>query len=96
MEEAEGNKSPTSSSRIWWLERDLECGVGERGRERKMKASAAVTSERVKRERGKGRREKRRRRLVRLAKTGSTGFAAACTVKCAENDVVCAENLPHW
>jgi hypothetical protein len=29
-------------------------------------------------------------------KTGSTGFAAVWTVKHAENDVDCAENLPHW
>jgi hypothetical protein len=49
-----------------------------------VKVTAAVTNERVKSERGKGRREKRRRRLVRLTKTGSissetgsTSFAAA-------------------
>jgi hypothetical protein len=56
-----------------------------------VKATAAKTNERVKREEGKGRREKRRWRLVKLTKTGSTGstgFAAACTVKRAEN-------LPH-
>ena len=67
-----------------------------------MKATAAVTNERVKRERGKWRREKRRQRLVKLTKTGSTGpetgstgFAAACTGKRAENDIDYAENLPH-
>jgi hypothetical protein len=26
MEKVEGNKSPTNSTRICWLERDLECG----------------------------------------------------------------------
>jgi hypothetical protein len=67
-----------------------------------VKATTAITNERVKIERGMERREKRRRRLVRLTKTGSTGseagstgFAAACTVKRTENDVDCAENLPH-
>ena len=67
-----------------------------------MKATAAVTNERVKRERGEGRREKRSQRLVKLTKigstsseTGSTSFAAACTVKRVENDVDCASNLPH-
>jgi hypothetical protein len=38
--------------------------------ERWVKASAAVTNERVKRERGKERREKRRRRLVRAPRGG--------------------------
>jgi hypothetical protein len=71
-------------------------------RERRVKASAAVTSERVKRERGKERREKGRRRLVKLTKTGSTGseigstgFAAACTVNAQKTTFDCAENLAH-
>jgi hypothetical protein len=75
----------------------------EREGERRVKASATVTSERVKRERREERRENRRRRLVKLTKTGSTGsetgstgFAAVCTVKCTENDVDYAENLAHW
>jgi hypothetical protein len=70
---------------VWCVERERE----------KVKATTAGTNERVKRERGKGRREKRRRRLVKLTKTGSTGFAAACIVKRAENYVDYAENLPH-
>jgi hypothetical protein len=44
-----------------------------------VKATAAVTNERVKSERGKGRREKRRRRLVRLTKIGSTGSETGST-----------------
>ena len=67
-----------------------------REREKRVKASTAVTNERVKRERGKERREKRRRRLVKLNKTGSeTGFAAACTVNTQKTTFDCAENLAH-
>jgi hypothetical protein len=69
--------------------------------ERRVKASAAVTNERVKRERGE-RREKGRRRLVKLTKTGSigsetgsTGFAAACTVNAQKTTFDCTENLAH-
>jgi hypothetical protein len=58
----------------------LECGVSERERG-KVKATAAVTNERVKSEIRKGRRKRRRRRLVSRTKTGSetgsTGFTAA-------------------
>jgi hypothetical protein len=72
----------------------LECGWGER--EKRVKASTAVTNERVKRERGKERREKRRRRLVKLNKTGSeTGFTAACIVNAQKTTIDCAENLAH-
>jgi hypothetical protein len=53
--------------------------------ERRVKASTTVTNERVKRERGKERREKGRRRLVKLTKTGSTGSTEPHS-KCAEND----------
>jgi hypothetical protein len=67
-----------------------------------VKASAAVTNERVNRERGKERREKRRRRLVKLTKTGSTGsetgsigFAAVCTVNAQKTMFDCIENLAH-
>jgi hypothetical protein len=57
--------------------------------ERRVKASAAVTNERVKRERGEERREKGRRWLVKLTKTYSTGSETGSTgphSKCAEND----------
>jgi predicted phosphoribosyltransferase len=64
-----------------------------------VKASAAITNERVKRERGEERREKGRRRLVKLTKTGSetgsTGFAAARTVNAQKTTFDCAENLAH-
>jgi hypothetical protein len=63
--------------------------------ERRVKASTAVTNERVKRERGEERREKGRRRLVKLTKTGSTGFAAARTVNAQKTTFDCAENLAH-
>jgi hypothetical protein len=70
--------------------------------ERRVKASAAATSERVKRERGEERREKGRRRLVKLTKTGSTGsetgstgFAAACTINTQKTTFDCTENLAH-
>ena len=70
--------------------------------ERRVKASVATTSERVKRERGEERREKGRQRLVKLTKTGSigsetgsTGFAAARTVNAQKTMFDCAENLAH-
>ena len=68
----------------------------EREGERKVRASAAATNERVKIESGEERREKGRRRLVKLTKTGSeTGFAAACTVNTQKTTFDCAENLAH-
>jgi hypothetical protein len=54
---------------VWCVERERE----------KVKATSAVTNEMVKRERGKGRREKRRRRLVKLTKTDSTGSETGST-----------------
>jgi hypothetical protein len=54
---------------VWCVERERE----------KVKATLAVTNEMVKRERGKGRREKRRRRLVKLTKTDSTGSETGST-----------------
>ena len=70
--------------------------------ERKVRASAAATNERVKIESGEERREKGRRRLVKLTKTGSTGseagstgFAAARTVNTQKTRFDCAENLAH-
>ena len=41
------------------------------------------------------RREKGRRRLVKLTKTGSTGFAAARTVNAQKTRFDYAENLAH-
>ena len=66
--------------------------------ERRVKASAAVTNERVKRERGE-RRQKGSRRLVKLTKTGSTGpetgstgFAAARTVNAQKRGLTAQKN----
>jgi hypothetical protein len=70
--------------------------------ERKVRASAAATNERVKIESGEERREKGRRWLVKLTKTGSTGpengstgFAAVRTVNAQKMRVDCAEKLTH-
>ena len=70
--------------------------------ERKVRASATATNERVKIESGEERREKGWRRLVKLTKTGSTGsetgstgFAAVCTVNAQKTMFDCVENLAH-
>ena len=64
----------------------------ERG---KVKATAAVTNERVKSEIRKGRRKRRRRRLVSGPKPDQPVLLQREQLKRAENDVDCAENLPH-
>jgi hypothetical protein len=73
--------------------------VRERG---KVKAKAAVRNERVKSERKKGRRKRRRRRLVSgpkpvhpVLKPVQPVLLQCEQLKRAENDVDCAENLPH-
>jgi hypothetical protein len=68
--------------------------------ERKVRATTAVTNERVKIESGEEMREKGRRRLVKLTKTGSTGpetgstsLAAVRTVNAQKTRVDCIEKL---
>jgi hypothetical protein len=102
MEEAERNKSPTNSSRIWWLEKGF--GVWcEWERERKSEGDGGSNKWKGKERKRKGEEKKEEAAAGQRTKTGSTvsetvstSFATAWTLKRAENDVECAENLPHW
>jgi hypothetical protein len=67
-----------------------------------VKATTAVRNEWVKSERGKGRRKRRRRQMVSgpkpvqpVIKPVQPVLLQCEQLKRAENDVDCAENLPH-
>jgi hypothetical protein len=67
--------------------------------ERKVRVSAAGRNERVKIESREERREKGQQRLVKLTKTGSTGletgstdFAATCTVNAQKTSLTAQKN----
>jgi hypothetical protein len=90
MEEAERNKSPTNSQWIWWLKRDLECGVSVRERERERKSegdddSKKWTGKEWKKEGEEKKEEAATGQRTKTGstdyKTGSTSFAAVWTVK---------------